>query len=109
MLYIKMRGILNFEDFDTELDSHGTDLVVVDFSAKWCKPCKILEPQLVQLDNEHEKVHFYKVDVDENPDIAENYEVNAMPTVLFFREGKVIEKVVGLNFLGIQRIVENLK
>lgn len=72
-------------------------LVVVDFFATWCGPCKMLSPLLDKFDAEYADVEFIKVDVDELGAVAAENEVLAMPTVLFFKKGEVVGKVVGFN------------
>ena len=72
------------------------ELVIVDFFATWCGPCQMLAPILVDIDKEYEDVEVYKVDVDENQDAAMRYGVNAMPTLVFFKDGQEVERQVGL-------------
>ena len=72
-------------------------LVVIDFSATWCGPCKVLAPQLEALAKKYENVVFLKVDVDEFEDIASTHSVSAMPTIMFYKNGQLLkdETVVG--------------
>jgi thioredoxin 1 len=83
---------LTNDNFKTEV-LESTTLVVVDFFATWCSPCHLLLPTLKQLDS----VKIGKVNVDENPELAINYQVAAVPTVLFFKNGKMVKRVVGLH------------
>lgn len=70
--------------------------VLVDFSAVWCGPCKMLDPIVNQLADEwHGKVKVVKVDADENPDILTRYGILGIPTLLLFRGGQVQERLVG--------------
>ncbi|KAI5656111.1 hypothetical protein M9H77_24904 [Catharanthus roseus] len=76
----------------------GTDskqLIVVDFTASWCGPCRFIAPVLAELAKKLPHVMFLKVDVDDLEKVAEEFEVKAMPTFLFFKDGKQIDKVVG--------------
>lgn len=74
-----------------------TQPVVVDFYATWCGPCRILSPMLDRLAGGYTgKIKFVKVNVDESPGLAQNYHVDALPTVLFFKDGKLADKIVGL-------------
>lgn len=83
-------------DFSNEVTS-ASGAVVVDFYATWCGPCKILAPMMeAQAGLFIGKIKFLKVNVDESPDLAKTYEIQAIPTVLFFRDGKVVDRVVGL-------------
>jgi thioredoxin 1 len=69
--------------------------VVVDFWAPWCGPCKAIEPALDELAGATEKVDFVKVDIDENPGIADRYGVLSLPTVILFAEGEARETIYG--------------
>ncbi|GKY96196.1 hypothetical protein MPSEU_000579500 [Mayamaea pseudoterrestris] len=70
-------------------------LVVIDFSATWCGPCKMIAPLFEQLSESFTNVIFIKVDVDANPDTAAKYSVSAMPTFLFIKRGEVLDKLMG--------------
>ncbi|CAN0906523.1 Thioredoxin H1 [Linum grandiflorum] len=70
-------------------------LAVVDFTATWCGPCRFIAPVLTELAKNMPNVIFMKVDVDELKTVAAEYEVEAMPTFIFFKEGKIVHKVVG--------------
>ena len=75
----------------------STNAVVVDFYATWCGPCRMLAPIMDrQADAFAGRIKFYKVNVDESKDLAREYKVQAIPTVLFFKDGKVTYRVVGL-------------
>ncbi|XP_066362183.1 thioredoxin H-type-like [Miscanthus floridulus] len=70
-------------------------LVVIDFTATWCPPCRVIAPVFAELAKKHPSVVFLKVDVDEMKTIAEQFNVEAMPTFLFMKEGDVKDRVVG--------------
>lgn len=89
------------QQFDEIIKYDG--LVVVDFFATWCGPCKIIAPMLDKFSNEYQQVKFIKVDVDEQGDIARDYEISSMPTILYFKQGKVVHKVLGANPSGIKQ------
>ncbi|MGK0436745.1 MAG: thioredoxin 1, partial [Flavobacteriales bacterium] len=70
--------------------------VMVDFWAQWCGPCRMVGPLVEELANEYtEKALVGKVDVDTNQDIAAKYGVRNIPTILFFKNGEVVDKSVG--------------
>ena len=70
--------------------------VLVDFYADWCGPCKVIEPILVQLSKEYEgKVKFVRIDTDANQELAMQFGIMSIPTVMFFAKGKVEDIVIG--------------
>lgn len=69
---------------------------LVDFWAVWCGPCRALAPVIDELSKENgEKINVFKLNVDENPEIAGKFGVRSIPTVLFFKDGKVADQSVG--------------
>jgi thioredoxin 1 len=71
--------------------------VVADFYATWCGPCRQLSPLLDKLAGGcTDKVKFVKINVDESPGLAQNFSVQAIPTLIFFKDGKVADRVTGL-------------
>ena len=91
-----MAKVINASEFkDLVLDSKGIDLV--DFFATWCGPCKALAPTLEKLAPEFEgKVNIYKVDIDKSQQLASQYRVMSVPTMKIFKDGEVVETIVGL-------------
>jgi thioredoxin 1 len=83
------------DTFKTEvLDS--ADPVLVDFSAVWCQPCKMLDPIVKQLAGEWDgKVKVVKIDADENPNLVMQFGVMGIPTLLFFKSGEIKERITG--------------
>lgn len=73
----------------------ANQLVVVDFSAKWCKPCVALMPFLNRTAAAHPNVVFVKIDVDENTATTNAYSVRAMPTLLFILQNRIVERIAG--------------
>lgn len=70
---------------------------MVDFWATWCGPCRMVAPTVEELSNEYgEQVVIAKVDVDNNQEIAAEFGIRNIPTLLFFKDGKVVDKVVGV-------------
>jgi len=71
--------------------------VLVDLWAEWCGPCKMLSPILDELENDYDgKVTIAKMDVDSNPKTPSNYGVRNIPTILFFKDGEMVDKQVGV-------------
>ena len=90
-----MTAVVNDANLKTEvLDSNVP--VVVDFFAEWCGPCKAMAPALDTVAKEMEgKVKIVKLDVDQNPGITQQFRIQAMPTLMIFKDGKVAATQVG--------------
>ena len=85
---------VNESKFDREvLQDSGT--VLVDFWATWCGPCRMLAPILEELSGQHPELKIVKVDVDENRDLALQYGIESIPTLLVFEQGKLVRQAVG--------------
>lgn len=69
--------------------------VVVDFWAEWCGPCKMIAPSLEEISNEMDSVDIVKVNIDENPDIAAQFGVRSIPTLMLFKNGEHSDTMVG--------------
>lgn len=99
---------LSDENFKKEvLDSHLP--VVVDFWAPWCGPCKMLGPVIEGLANEYEgRVKVTKINIDENSKVAAQYGIMSIPTIIFFKKGRVMEQAAGaINQRELRRKIEN--
>jgi len=88
-----------------ELSDAGDKLVVVDFFAEWCGPCKVIAPIISELAAEHANVVFLKVDVDENEDSAAEYNISAMPTFIFIKKKEKIADMMGANAEKLKELV----
>lgn len=83
------------ESFESEVAQSG-GLTLVDFWADWCGPCKMIAPTVEELAEEYEgRLKVCKLDVDENQRTAQQYAVRSIPSLLFFKGGRVVETVVG--------------
>ncbi|KAK1425805.1 hypothetical protein QVD17_21166 [Tagetes erecta] len=81
-------------------------LMVIDFSADWCGPCKFIEPTVHDFADEFSDVDFIKIDVDELPDVAKDFDVKAMPTFVLVKKGKERERIVGVKKDDLHRMIE---
>ena len=86
---------LSKSEFDQAVNA-GEDLVVVDFFATWCGPCKMLTPVVESMAETQPEVHFYKVDIDEEIELATRFQVMSVPTLLYMKKGQIVGKSIGL-------------
>ena len=86
---------INTDNFASEVETNeGT--VVVDFTATWCPPCKMLAPVLDRVAEKYTgQAKFVKVDIDENVEVAAKYGVQQIPNLLFFKNGEVVDQNIG--------------
>ena len=86
---------INVDNFTEEV-INSDKLTVVDFFATWCGPCRKLGPILEEVETElGDKVNFKKIDTDDNIDAAKEYQVSGLPTLLVFKDGEVVDKMIG--------------
>ncbi len=97
-------------NFGEKVEKSST-LTIVDFWAEWCAPCRMLAPIVEQLAEENKgSVKVGKLNVDENPKTATKYGIRGIPTLLFIKDGKVQEQVVGVRSKGeIQGVIDAKK
>jgi thioredoxin 1 len=102
-------GITELTDstFDEEVNG-AVELVVVDFWAEWCGPCKLIGPVLEELASEHPgTLRVTKVNVDDNPDVARRFEIMSIPTLMLFKDGVAKKRLIGAK--GKQQLLQELQ
>ncbi|XP_059645419.1 thioredoxin H2-like [Cornus florida] len=89
-----------------EASKQSPKLIVIDFTASWCRPCRFMEPAIEELAAKYTDVEFIKIDVDELMDVAQEFGVQAMPTFMLIKKGKGVDKVVGAKKEELQNKIE---
>lgn len=92
-----MSNVKELTDAEFETTLQSSDLpVLVDFSATWCQPCKVLAPTIDTVAKEYSgKLSVFKVDIDASPDAAAHFGIRGVPTVIFFKDGREVDRFVG--------------
>ena len=98
-----IKHLENVNEFEKEVQG---ELVIVDFYADWCGPCQMLAPVLEDLDKEV-SVKIVKINVDDIPELARQFRVMSIPTLLLFKDGKFVKKELG--YMPIERLREFIK
>ncbi len=70
-------------------------LVIVDFSAAWCMPCKMIVPILEEIDDENDEIKIVNVDVDVNPYVSQRYNIRTIPNIKIFKNGIIVDEIIG--------------
>lgn len=96
--------IINSTNFNETI---ANGVVLVDFFANWCGPCKMIAPVLEEIDNEIAQVKIVKVDVDQNTALAGQYGVQSIPNMIIFKDGQAVDQIIG--FVPKQDIVKKLE
>ncbi|KAJ9138212.1 hypothetical protein NKR23_g8762 [Pleurostoma richardsiae] len=98
-----VHNIETVDGFKEAIRSH--DVVMVDWFATWCGPCKAIAPMVAKWSNENTDIYFIKVDVDNLPELSQEYSIRAMPTFTFFKDGEKVDEFVGANPAALQKLV----
>ena len=98
-----IKHLSNSNEFEQEIQG---PVFVVDFYADWCGPCQMLAPVLEQLEKET-SIKIVKINVDETPDIARAFRIMSIPTLMLFKDGKLVKKELG--YMPIERLREFIK
>lgn len=89
-------SVLNIEDSQFEQEVMNSDeLVMVDFWAEWCGPCRALGPKLEEIAGEKSNVKVVKINIDQNKETAQKFGIRSIPTMILFKDGKDIETLMG--------------
>jgi thioredoxin 1 len=96
-------------DFAAKVEQ-AANPVLVDFSAEWCPPCKMLAPVIERIALEYQgKLDVYGVNTDESPQLSQRFNISGVPTMIFFSEGKEVKKLVGFrDFDTLKREIESI-
>lgn len=90
-----MKDLRTHGDLRAFLRESDNTMAVVEFYATWCGPCNMMAPFMEEMEAKHPEIRFAKIDVDDNQESAESYDISAMPTVLFFIGGTKVAEVIG--------------
>ena len=89
-------NIKSIEQFEEILDTNAEKLIIIDFFAEWCKPCKELYPRLKKMSIKyHPQVVFVKVNIDKFEDLSDQYEIEKIPTLKFVHDSQVVSTIIG--------------
>lgn len=90
-----MAKVINSSEFEGNV-LNSSEPVLVDFFATWCGPCKMVAPVIDELSEEFKgKVKMFKVDIDRSAELAQKYGIQGVPTLMIFKDGKTVDKIVG--------------
>jgi thioredoxin 1 len=102
-----MAELLTLENLNIYSISNPSKLLVIDFKASWCAPCKAIKPFIDYLKENYPNVDFYEIDIeDENKEtIVNNFDIAKLPTFLYYKNGKVCETLIGTNKSKIEEFI----
>ncbi len=107
----KIIDIKSEDEFNNLQKQFPDKIFIIDFWAGWCSPCKLFAPTFAKAHQEYSfDFIFLKINVDENPSIAQYYGISSIPTTLFTKEGQILRKIVGIiNFESFKQLLEKFK
>jgi thioredoxin 1 len=106
-----VKHVKDIATFNQLVEESADKLMVIDFSATWCMPCKMIAPLYDELSmsNSYNNVMFLKVDVDENVEVTEKFQVASMPTFIFLKNGQVVDRFSGASVEKLKEVLDKLK
>ncbi|KAI9732176.1 MAG: Cytoplasmic thioredoxin isoenzyme 2 [Cirrosporium novae-zelandiae] len=102
-----VHNLANTSDWKTALTTDADKVLVLDCFATWCGPCKVIAPKVLEFSKKYPEVRFFKLDVDEVPDVAQELGIRAMPTFMLFKNGEKVGEVVGANANALEAAIKN--
>jgi len=95
------------EELNTYSKNNASRLIVIDFKATWCGPCKTIKPYIEYLKDNYKNVEFYEIDIeDEDTEtITNTFEIKKVPTFVYYKNGKVCSSLIGINKGNIEELV----
>lgn len=94
-----------FNNFEELLS--GSDLLLVDFYADWCGPCQMMAPIVEQVNAQMQQLRVVKIDTDKYPELASKHHIHALPTLVFFKQGKPVDRIEGV--MPAEQLVKRLQ
>lgn len=107
----KIINIKNWDDLNKLSQEFNDKIIVIDFWAVWCSPCKVFAPIFEKIQQEYyQDFIFVKINVDENPMVAQRFGISSIPTTLFIKGGQFLRKLVGvINYTTLKQILEKFR
>ena len=97
----------NIEEVD-KLIEDKSNIILLDFYANWCGPCKRQTPKLEEMENQFTNIKFLKINVDELDELSEKYSITCMPTIIFIKDSEIYKRIEGCNIEEISNILHKL-
>ncbi|XP_072114250.1 uncharacterized protein [Mobula birostris] len=96
-------------EFTTKLQEAGDKLVVVDFFATWCQPCKMIKPKFTEFSEKYTDMIFCSIDVDEVEDAAQSKDVKSLPTFIIFKCEKEVKRIIGSSVTALESAIKEAR
>ncbi len=97
------------EDIDVFREKIAEEsLTIIDFTATWCGPCQMVGPKFDELSKKHTNYNFFKVDVDEGEEIAQECDIQCMPTFKFYKKGQLLDTISGNKIEDVEKKIQEL-